>query len=126
MSDNPLNRLVSHSKTVDLDQQQNTLDRTEKLKDAYDQALAGKQKAADISPLQPETNTSQRQHAPEKEPHLKPVGEIRRLVDQQIDAENRQKEIDRAKALNEAAKLRAREHSLQDREHEKDNRDRSR
>lgn|GEM_PF-6680499 len=126
MSDNPLNRLVSHSKTVDLDQQQNALDRTQKLKDAYDQAIAEKQKAADISPLQPETNASQSQHAPGQEPHLKPVGEIRRLVDQKIDAENRQKEIDRAKALNEAAKLRAREHSLQDREHEKDNRDRSR
>lgn len=123
VSENSSDRSVSHSKTVDLDQQQTALDRAQRLKDAYNRALAEKLEPEKSAPTEAHSKQIQNNHTPAQDLHLRPAGEIRQIVDKQIDAENRQKEIERAKALNEAAESRARQ-LARDLEQEKGGRER--
>jgi hypothetical protein len=115
-------RTASHAKTLDLDQQQTALDRRAQLREAFDRAQAAKLKSQEQQQPKAEAKELGNSHAPRPEPHLKPIGEIRRAVDREIDNEKMQREAERSKAITEAFRERAMQQRLRESElnHDRD------
>jgi hypothetical protein len=122
---NPPERSTSHAKTADLEQQQTALDRALALKEEFNRAKAAAERALEQQKAVQASKENQSSHAPVPEQHLRPEGEIRRLVDKQIDEEKQQKENDRSRSISEEYKELAKQQQDRDLELQKDQ-DRSR
>jgi hypothetical protein len=102
--DDPRQSRASHAKTLDLEQQKNTLDRAEPLKPEFDRAKTEAPEKVP-EPQKPElAKPDLPQHAPVPGLSLKPQGAIRQQVDRQIDEEQRRQLALRSRALVERFK----------------------